>query len=70
MMEWRKTNENDGMKENDAKDGENKECTRNKVNKSMVEMDQKGILAREYRRLSVPRESSLPLVSCSLISPV
>ena len=60
--------QNDGMKEDNAEDEENKE--RNKVSKSVVEMDQKGILAREYRRLSVPRESSLPLVSCSLISPV
>jgi len=62
--------QNDGMKEDNAEDEENKERTRNKVSKSVVEMDQKGILAREYRRLSVPRESSLPLVSCSLISPV
>ena len=62
--------QNDGMKEDDAEDEENKERARNKVSKSVVEMDQKGILAREYRRLSVPRESSLPLVSCSLISPV
>lgn len=61
--------ENDGMEKSDM-DGENKEHARNKVSKKIVEMDQKRILAREYRRLSVPRESSLPLVSCSLISPV
>lgn len=49
----------------------NKECTRNKLSKSAVEMDQKGILVREYSRADYqshanPRFRSFPTASFPL----
>jgi len=50
--EWRN-------EERDVKIRKNKELAQHKMNKSMVKMDQKGILAREYRRADYQSHANL-----------